>query len=777
MAEPPSPELPTELPVLPLRRTVAFPLTLQPLAVNRPVSIESVNRALGGDRHILLLLQEGEEDDPSPDRLRKVGTVGIIRQMAKAASGVNIIVEGVARVTTGPVTRTGTTMLAHITPFPEPTERTIEVDAHVRRIHELIDRALALATGLSEELRGVVMNIDDPLRLTYVLATLLDMKAADKQVLLEEPSLVKKLQLISAELTREISLLELKGKIESQAQQEMTDAQRQYYLRQQLKAIQQELGESEGNDVAEVRRKVEEAHLPEAISTVALREVDRLSRTSQSSPEYQMLRTYLDWILDVPWAVTTEDRLDPVEARRVLDEDHYGLDKVKERVVEYLAVRKLKGDMRGPILCFVGAPGVGKTSLGQSIARAMMRKFVRLSLGGVRDEAEIRGHRRTYIGSIPGRIVQALKQAGSMNPVFMLDEIDKLAVGFQGDPAAALLEVLDPAQNHSFRDHYLEVPVDLSRVLFIATANQLGPVHPALLDRMEVISLAGYSEEEKVHIARQYLLPRQMQEHGLLPGTFDLTDAALHLVIAEYTREAGVRNLERQLGAIARKVAAKVAGGVVEPVVVEPDRVDDYLGPARFKKEVAFRTSRPGVATGVAWTEVGGDVLFVEATLLPGGNQNIILTGQLGNVMQESARAALSHIRANAQALGIAPEFLTQHDLHVHVPAGAIPKDGPSAGVTMATAILSAVKRIPVREDVAMTGEITLSGLVLPVGGIREKALAARRFGIKTFILPALNAPDVMELPEEVRRDMTFVPVETLEQVTAVAFAADAPHS
>jgi ATP-dependent Lon protease len=428
--------------------------------------------------------------------------------------------------------------------------------------------------------------------------------------------------------------------------------------------------------------------------------------------------------------------------------------------------------MKGPILCFVGPPGVGKTSLGQSIARAMSRKFVRISLGGVRDEAEIRGHRRTYIGSIPGRIVQALKQAGAMNPVFMLDEVDKVAAGFQGDPAAALLEVLDPAQNHSFRDHYLEVPVDLSRVLFIATANQLGTVHPALLDRMEIIQLAGYSEEEKLHIARKYLLPRQMSEHGLPSGGMEITDAGLRLVIAEYTREAGVRNLERQLGAIARKVAARLAtGGAVEAAstVVDRDQVDDYLGPARFKKEMAFRTSRPGVATGLAWTESGGDVLFIEATLLPGGNQNIILTGQLGNVMQESARAALSHIRANAEELGISPEFLAKHDLHVHVPAGAIPKDGPSAGVTMATAILSAARNTPVRQDVAMTGEITLSGLVLPVGGIREKALAARRSGIKTVILPALNEPDLSELAEEIRRDMTFVPVETLEQVITVA--------
>jgi ATP-dependent Lon protease len=777
MAEPTAPPpLPSELPVLPLRRTVAFPLTLQPLAVNRPVSIESVNRALGADRLIVMLLQENDTDDPNPDDLRKVGTVGIIRQMAKVGGGINIIVEGVARVRTEVITRSGNMMRARIVPMPERAERTIEVDAHVRRIQELIEKALSLAAGLSEELRGVVMNIEDPLRLAYVLATLIDMKPAEKQALLEESDLLKKLEGVAAALTREVSLLELKGKIESQAQQEMTDAQRQYYLRQQLKAIQQELGEGEGNELAEVRKRIEDANLPESVKTVALREVDRLGRMSAASPEYQMLRTYIDWLLDVPWPVTTEDRLDPVEARKVLDEDHYDLDKVKERIVEYLAVRKLKGDMKGPILCFVGPPGVGKTSLGQSIARAMSRKFVRISLGGVRDEAEIRGHRRTYIGSMPGRIVQALKQAGSMNPVFMLDEIDKISAGYQGDPAAALLEVLDPAQNHSFRDHYLEIPVDLSRVLFIATSNQLGTIHPALLDRMEVISLTGYSEEEKLHIARKYLLPRQMTDHGLPPASLEITDAALRQVTSEYTREAGVRNLERQLGTLARKVAARIAmrpseAGDPEQTIIDRDDVETYLGPARFKKEVAFRTSRAGVATGLAWTETGGDVLFIEATLLPGGNQNIILTGQLGNVMQESARAALSHLRASASDWGLSEDFLAKHDLHVHVPAGAIPKDGPSAGVTMATAILSAARNRPVRQDVAMTGEITLTGLVLPVGGIREKALAARRLGIRTVILPALNEPDLAELPQEIRRDMKFVPVETLEQVIKVAMA------
>jgi ATP-dependent Lon protease len=480
-------------------------------------------------------------------------------------------------------------------------------------------------------------------------------------------------------------------------------------------------------------------------------------------------------VLDVPWDKPTEDRLDPIEARKVLDADHYDLDKVKERIVEYLAVRKLKGDLKGPILCFVGPPGVGKTSLGQSIARSMNRKFVRISLGGVRDEAEIRGHRRTYIGSLPGRLVQALKSAGSSNPVLMLDEIDKVSVGIQGDPAAALLEVLDPAQNHAFRDHYLEIPIDLSKVLFIATANQLGTIHPALLDRMELITLSGYTEEEKIHIARIYLVPRQREDHGLTSDQITVTDEALRRVIAEYTREAGVRTLERQIGTIARKVAARVATSADHAATVDAPQVDEYLGPPRFRSETAFRTSRPGVATGVAWTEVGGDVLFVEAALLPGGTGNVTLTGQLGAVMQESARAALSHIRQHASTLGIPAEFLNRQDLHIHVPAGAIPKDGPSAGVTMATAIVSAARGVPVNADVAMTGEITLSGLVLPVGGIREKALAAKRHGIRTFVLPKLNEQDLGELPGEVRREMNFVPVATLEDVLRVALPATIP--
>jgi ATP-dependent Lon protease len=784
----PTPTLPTEVPVLPLRQTVVFPLTVQPLAVNRAVSIESINRALATDRMVLLVLQEGEVEDPQPEHLRRVGTLGVIRQMAKAPTALHVIVEGLARVEAEKITREGNSMRAIIHPRPEEIEQSLEIDAYMRRLHELVEKALSLAAGLSQDLRNAVTSIEEPLRLVYLLATLLDMSAADKQSLLEEDRLLMKLQAIASVLSREISVLELKGRIESETQQEMTDQQRQYYLRQQLKAIQDELGEKEDKDTVELHERVAKANLPEHVLEVVNREIDRMDRMTPASPEYQMVRTYVDWILDVPWSITTEDRLDPVEARTVLDEDHYDLEKVKDRIVEYLAVRKLKGDMKGPILCFVGPPGVGKTSLGQSIARAMNRKFVRISLGGIRDEAEIRGHRRTYIGSMPGRIIQALKQVGSANPVFMLDELDKvMAGGFQGDPAAALLEVLDPAQNNTFRDHYLEIPFDLSRVLFIATANQLGTVHPALLDRMEMIPLAGYTDEEKVQIARRYLVPRQLAENGLPKDSIDITEAALREVIGEYTREAGVRNLERQIGTIARKVAARYVASRefvdvtlrgASPRIAQVDVGDlhDYLGPARFRREVAFRTSRPGVATGVAWTETGGDVLFIEATLLPGGTQQIILTGQLGNVMQESARAAVSHIRAHAEGLGIDSNFLERHDLHVHVPAGAIPKDGPSAGVTMATAILSAVRSEPVREDVAMTGEITLTGLVLPVGGIREKSLAARRYGIKTFILPDRNTPDLEELPPEVRRDMQFVPVQTLEEVLRIALPAPVQH-
>jgi ATP-dependent Lon protease len=782
-----------------------------PLGASRPLSVEAVNRALAGDRLVLLLMQQNDAEEPTLDDLHRVGTVAVIRQMAKSPGGMRVLVEGIVRARAEFLRNERGVLTALLKPLPEASERTIEIEAHVRRLQELVDRALSLATGLSPDLKALVSTLDDPLRIVYLLGSLLDMRPEDKQKLLEEDSLTVKLDAVAMALAREIEVLELKGQIQSKAEKEMTDAQREYMLRQQLKAIQSELGEGD-SEAAEIRNRVVEAQLPETVAVAALREVDRLERMTPASPEYQMIRTYLDWVLDIPWNKTTEDRLDPVEARRVLDEDHYDLDKVKERIVEYLAVQKLRQSqtepartetpsappptepspatfaaavaearatqpqprvarMRGPILCFVGPPGVGKTSLGQSIARAMNRKFVRMSLGGVRDEAEIRGHRRTYIGSMPGRLVQGLKSAGSANPVLMLDEIDKITVGIQGDPAAALLEVLDPAQNHAFRDHYMEIPIDLSRVLFIATANQLGTIHPALLDRMELISLSGYTEEEKVHIARLYLVPRQLDENGLTPAQLHITDDGLRRVITEYTREAGVRTLERQIGTIARKVAARVASEPDHTAAVDVREVETYLGPPRFRSETAFRTSRPGVATGVAWTEAGGDVLFIEASLMPGTGQ-LTLTGQLGSVMQESARAALSHIRQQASTLGIPADFLSKQDLHIHVPAGAIPKDGPSAGVTIATAIVSAARGIPVEADVAMTGEITLSGLVLPVGGIREKALAARRHGIRTFMLPEMNRHDIAELPAEVRDDIRFVPVSTLEEVLRVALPA-----
>ena len=698
--------------------------------------------------------------------------------MAKNPGAIQIVVEGIARARATFITRNGNTLKAEIEPLPEESASGPEIDAYVRRLRELSEKAMTLATGLSSDIRGMVAAIDQPLRLCYVIAGMLDLKGDAKQKLLEEDRLELKLQTVAKELGREVAVLELKGKIETETRQEMSDAQREYYLRQQLKAIRDELGEGEGAETGELSDRLKTTNLPEHVAKAADREVKRLDRMTPASPEYQMIRTYLDWLLEVPWSVTTEDRLDPVEARRALDEDHYDLEKVKDRIVEYLAVRKLKGDMKGPILCFVGPPGVGKTSLGQSIARAMNRKFVRISLGGVRDEAEIRGHRRTYIGAIPGRIVQGLKQAGSINPVFMLDEIDKISVGYQGDPASALLEVLDPAQNNTFRDNYLEVTCDLSRVLFIATANQLGTVHPALLDRMEMIPLTGYTDEEKRHIARRYLIPRQVSEHGLPADSVNLEDAALMKLIGEYTREAGVRNLERQLGTVSRKVAARVSTENTDVTSIAPgtvlatvdvDALAGYLGPPRFRRDVKFRTSRPGVATGVAWTESGGDVLYIEASMMAGGHGQITLTGHLGSVMQESARAAVSHLRAAADELGLPVDLFKRHDLHVHVPAGAIPKDGPSAGVTMATAILSAIRKQPVRSDVAMTGEITLSGAVLPVGGIREKALAARRYGITTFILPEQNAVDIPELPEEVRRDMTFVPVTSLCEVLKMA--------
>jgi ATP-dependent Lon protease len=609
------------------------------------------------------------------------------------------------------------------------------------------------------------------------------MKPEEKQQILEDTTLVGKLQSVANALGREIALLEMKSKIETAAQQEMTDAQRQYYLRQQLKAIQDELGEGEKTEIQELRTRLAEAKLPEPIMRVAERELERLERMTPSSPEYQMIRTYFDWLLDIAWSTVTEDRLDPVAARQVLDEDHYDLDKVKERIVEYLAVQKLKmrqsgaaAQIKGPILCFVGPPGVGKTSLGQSIARAMNRKFVRISLGGVRDEAEIRGHRRTYVGSLPGRIIQGIKKAGTNNPVFVLDEIDKLGHDFRGDPASALLEVLDPEQNSSFSDHYLEVTFDLSRVLFIATANQLDPIPWALRDRLEIIELPGYTRQEKKMIARKFLVPKQLDDHGLTNDRCEITDEALFEIVDSYTREAGVRNLEREIGSVCRAVAVKVAEGQAKDhEVIDPKVVEEVLGPKKFVSEVAERVGEPGVATGLAWTAVGGDILFIEATQMPGKGK-LTLTGQLGDVMKESVTAALSFVRGRAAALGLdSGNFLENKDLHVHVPAGAVPKDGPSAGVTMYTALVSLLTGVPVRPDVAMTGEITLRGNVLQIGGLKEKLLAAHRAGIHRVIIPDRNVKDLIDVPDEVKREMEILSVKRMDEVLALALKDPPP--
>ena len=762
-----TPPLPAELPVLPLRRTVAFPLTLQPLAVNRPMSVESVNTALATDRLLLLILQKSDDDDPGPDQLESVGTVGIIRQMARGPQGLNIIVEGMARARVETASRTGNTVRARITALPEATERTVEVDAYVRRIQELVDKALSLTSGLSQEVKQVVASIEDPLRLVYLLATLIDAEPEQKQQLLSADPLEKKLELMHELLGREVEVLEVKGRIESQAQQEMTDAQRQYYLRQQLKAIQNELGEGEGNEIKEVRERVEKADLPDHIREVATREVDRLGRMTPASPDYQMIRTYLDWLLELPWKVATEDRLDPVEARRVLDEDHYDLDKVKERIVEYLAVRKLKGDMKGPILCFVGPPGVGKTSLGQSIARAMQRKFVRISLGGVRDEAEIRGHRRTYIGSMPGKVIQSMKKVKHTNPLFLLDEIDKMGSDFRGDPSAALLEVLDPEQNGTFADHYLEVDYDLSDVMFVTTSNTLNIPGP-LMDRMEIIRLAGYTEDEKVEIARRHLISKAIEGHGLRSNEWTIDDAALRQLVRVYTREAGVRNLERELNNLARKSVKEILTSDKKSITITLDNLEDYAGVPKYRFGEAEGEDQVGVVTGLAWTEVGGELLTIEGVMMPGKGR-MTVTGNLRDVMKESISAANSYVRSRATRFGIEPPLFERKDIHVHVPEGATPKDGPSAGVAMATAIVSVMTGIAVRKDVAMTGEITLRGRVLPIGGLKEKLLAALRGGIKKVLIPQDNVKDLAEIPDNVKNGMEIVPVSNIDEVLRAA--------
>jgi ATP-dependent Lon protease len=663
-------------------------------------------------------------------------------------------------------------LVGTFTDVPDTAEESREVEALVRNVQSLFGRIIGLVPYLPEELQLAATNVDDPSALAHLVASTLRLKTDEKQKLLEEADVEQRLRHVTSILNRELEVLELGSKIQSQVQSEMEKGQREFFLRQQLKAIHDELGEGdpEQAELAELRERVEAADLPEEARKAADRELGRLERLPSAAAEYGVIRTYLDWILSLPWGVTTQDNLDLKRARRILDEDHFGLDKVKERIVEYLAVSKLKNDVSGPILCFVGPPGVGKTSLGHSVARALERHFTRISVGGVRDEAEIRGHRRTYIGAMPGTIIRAVRDSESTNPVFLIDEIDKMGGDYRGDPASAMLEVLDPAQNGTFRDHYLDLPFDLSKVLFICTANQLDTIPGPLLDRMDIIELSGYTEEEKLHIARRYLVPRQVEAHGIAANQAVFTEKALRLVITGYTREAGVRGLDRRLADLCRKAARQIAEGKAQRVRIDDKKVRAWLGPSRVGLEPRRRTSEPGVATGLAVTSVGGDVLFVEATGYPGSG-TLTVTGQIGEVMQESARAALSWVRAHAASQGLDPAWFESNDVHVHVPAGAVPKDGPSAGVTIATAIVSLVSGRTVSEDVAMTGEITLTGQVLPIGGVREKVLAAKRAGCTTVIVPKENEPDLEELPKEAKEQMRFVAAERIEEVLEVALA------
>ncbi len=765
-----------ELPVLPLRNTVVFPFLPVPLVVGRRRSVAAVEVAVATEERWLVTVAQRRqvEDEPAPEDLYTVGTLVVVKKMLRTSEDtIQILVQGMERVRVVEYQRTDRYLAARVEVLELPEEESVEIEALHRNILDLLQRGLNLLPNVPQEVAtALTASTDDPVRLAFTLAALLNLDVEKEQALLEAPTRRELLRLIHRYLTREIEILELRRKVAGEAQAEMDRAQREYFLRQQLKAIQRELGEEEPEmaEAALLRERLEAADLPDEVRAEAERELRRMERLPATAPDYHVIRTYLEWILELPWRKSTEDNLDLEHARRILDEDHYDLEEVKDRILEFLAVLKLKPGAKSPILCFVGPPGVGKTSLGQSIARALGRRFERMSLGGVRDEAELRGHRRTYVGALPGRIIQALRRAGTNNPVLMLDEVDKLGVDFRGDPAAALLEVLDPQQNHTFRDHYLDLPFDLSRVFFICTANTLVTVPPALRDRMEVIPLPGYSEEQKFEIARRFLLPRQIAENGLQPEQVTLTDEALRHIISRYTREAGVRQLERSIGQIARKVARKVAEGKVTSVCVDVADVREYLGPERFFSEQARQTLPPGVAPGLAWTETGGEVIYVEATLLPGG-KGLTLTGQLGEVMQESARAAQSYLWAHARELGIPLSLFEKNGVHLHVPAGAVPKDGPSAGVTMVAALASLYLKRPVRADIAMTGEITLSGLVLPIGGLKEKVLAARRAGIKTVILPKPNLQELDDLPPEVRTDVTFLPVETIGEVLQHIFA------
>ena len=766
--------LPDALPVLPLRETVTYPETLTPLAVGQERSIELVDDVLGGNRMLAMVAaRDPEDEEPGPDGLYGVGVVGIVARMLKVPDGtLRILVQGTQRVRLGPYVAEQPYLVARIAELPDVVEEGPELEALTRNVQRTFSEIVEHIPYLPEELQMAVANIEDPAALGHLIAGALRISTTEKQELLEELDVGARLRRLSQILARELEVVQLGSQIQSQVQSEVDKGQREFFLRQQLKAIQDELGEGDEQqaEVNELRERVEDAGLPEQAMKAAERELSRLEKLPPAAAEHGVIRTYLEWLVELPWSRTTEDNLDIGHAREVLDADHYDLEKVKDRILEYLAVRKLKPDSPGPILCFVGPPGVGKTSLGRSIARALGREFERISVGGVRDEAEIRGHRRTYIGAMPGTIVRALRDAGSRNPVFMIDEIDKMGADFRGDPSSAMLEVLDPAQNDSFRDHYLDLEFDLSEVMFIATANVLDTVPGPLQDRMETIELAGYTLEEKRNIARRYLVPRQIEANGLKPSQIAFAEPALTAIVEEYTREAGVRNLERQIGAVCRKVARDVAEGRQKrKLTVSAKRARELLGRRRVFAEQRRRTKDPGVATGLAWTPAGGDVLFIEATAMPGSGK-LAITGQLGDVMKESAQAALSYVRGHWRELApqLAEDWFAEHDIHIHVPAGAVPKDGPSAGVAMTVALASLISGRPVRNDVAMTGEVTLTGQVLPIGGLKEKSLAAQRAGIKRVIVPERNEGDVAEIPEHERAALEFV------YAGAVAKAIDA---
>ncbi len=758
------------LPILPLKNALLFPNLLMPLSVGRPTSLAAVQAALATeDKEIVLVAQKDPSvDSPQQDDLYRVGTRAVIRRMSKTnETMMEVLVMGVERVTVLKVEEHDGHLQARVLPSPLPQDGGAEVEALHLALIELSNRAIELAqVQAPPEIRTLLASNDDPLRLVFLLASILSLDVNKEQALLEAHTRVDALRLMHSYLSHELQVLELRSKITNNARNEMSKEQRDYMLRQQMRAIQQELGDK-NSDQAEIdllRERVEKADLPEDVRKETERELARLEKLPAASPEHQVVHTYIDLILEIPWNVSTADQLDIAHARKILDEDHYGLKEVKERILEHLGVLKMNPKAKAPILCFVGPPGVGKTSLGQSIARALGRSFERVSLGGLHDEAELRGHRRTYIGAMPGRMIQAIRRAKANNPVLMLDEIDKVGHDYRGDPAAALLEILDPAQNKTFRDNYLDLPFDLSRTLFITTANTLDTIARPLLDRMEIIHLRGYSEEEKIEIAVRYLIPRQLKEAGLTEEQLVLASGTLQKVISGYTREAGLRRLERAIGKLTRKIALRFAEGNTQSVVIGPDDLADLLGPEPFTPEEARRNVPPGVATGLAWTETGGDVLYIEATLLPDG-KGLTLTGQLGEVMQESVKAAQSYIWSHAADLGIDPAVFKHSGVHVHVPAGAIPKDGPSAGVTMAVALTSVYTGVPARSDTAMTGEMTLTGLVLPIGGIKEKVLAARRAGIKRIVLPKANQKDLRELPEEVRKETEFIFADRIGQV------------